>query len=108
VLLFQHEHVWVADTPKPEQRADWITLLDEMAALDPDLVVPGHRLPSAPADTSAITATREYLVAFEEELAKATDAAALTDALVKRYPDHGMLIAAQIGAKVATGEMSWG
>lgn len=112
VLLFAHEHVWVADTPKPEQRAAWITLLDEMAALDPQLVVPGHRLPDAPADAdadaSAITGTRGYLVTFEEELAKATDAAALTDALVKRYPDHGMLIAAQIGAKVATGEMSWG
>jgi glyoxylase-like metal-dependent hydrolase (beta-lactamase superfamily II) len=108
VSLFQREHVWVADTPKPEQRAAWIALLDEMAALEPTLVVPGHRLPGAPADVSAIAGTREYLVAFEEELAAATDGAALTDALVKRYPDHGMLIAAQIGAKVATGEMSWG
>jgi glyoxylase-like metal-dependent hydrolase (beta-lactamase superfamily II) len=108
VLLFQREHVWVADTAKPEQRAAWIALLDEMAALDPQLVVPGHRLPDAPADISAITATREYLVAFEEELAKAADGAALTAALTSRYPDHGMVIAAQIGAKVATGEMSWG
>lgn len=108
VLLFQREHVWVADTPKPDQRAAWIALLDEMAALDPRLVVPGHRLPNTPADATAITATRDYLAAFEEELAKAADGAALTDALVKRYPDHGMLIAAQIGAKVATGEMTWG
>jgi glyoxylase-like metal-dependent hydrolase (beta-lactamase superfamily II) len=108
VLLFQHEHVWVADTPKPEQRAAWITLLDEMTALDPDLVVPGHRLPGTPANTSAITATRDYLLAFDEELGKAVGGAALTAALTNRYPDHGMLIAAQIGAKVATGEMSWG
>jgi glyoxylase-like metal-dependent hydrolase (beta-lactamase superfamily II) len=108
VLLFQREHVWVADTPKPEHRAAWIALLDEMIALDPRLVVPGHRLPGTPEDTSAITATRDYLVAFDEELAKAADGAALTDALVKRYPDNGMLIAAQIGAKVAIGEMSWG
>ena len=108
VLLFAREHVWVADTPKPEQRAAWLTLLDEMAALDPQLVVPGHRLPGAPADASAITATRDYLLAFEEEFGNTADGAALTDALVKRYPDHGMLIAAQIGAKVAKGEMSWG
>lgn len=108
VLLFAREHVWVADTPKPEQRAAWIALLDEMAALGPDLVVPGHRLPGAPADASAITATRDYLLAFEEELGSAADGAALTDALVKRYPDNGMLIAAQIGAKVAKGEMTWG
>jgi glyoxylase-like metal-dependent hydrolase (beta-lactamase superfamily II) len=108
VLLFQHEHVWVADTPKPEQRAAWIALLDEMTALGPDLVVPGHRLPGAPADPTAVTNTRDYLVAFEEELATAADGAALTEALVTRHPGHGMLIAAQIGAKVATGEMSWG
>ena len=108
VLLFQQEHVWVADTPTPEDRAAWVELLDEMAALDPQLVVPGHRLPDAPADASAITATRDYLLAFEEELGKAADGAALTDALVKRYPDNGMLIAAQIGAKVAKGEMKWG
>jgi glyoxylase-like metal-dependent hydrolase (beta-lactamase superfamily II) len=108
VLLFQKEHVWVADTPTPGDRSAWIALLDEMAALDPQLVVPGHRLPGTPADASAITATRDYLLAFEAELGEAADAAALTDALVKRYPDNGMLIAAQIGAKVAKGEMTWG
>jgi glyoxylase-like metal-dependent hydrolase (beta-lactamase superfamily II) len=108
VLLFQQEHVWVADTPTPEDRAAWIAVLDEMAALDPELVVPGHRLPGTPADASAISATRDYLLAFEEELGNATDGAALIEALVKRYPDHGMQIAAQIGAKVAMGEMKWG
>lgn len=108
VLLFQHEHVWVADTPTQEDRAAWIAVLDEMAALDPELVVPGHRMPGTPPDTSAISATRDYLVAFEEELGNAADGAALTEALLKRYPDHGMQIAAQIGAKVATGEMTWG
>ncbi|MFF6952795.1 MBL fold metallo-hydrolase [Streptomyces iakyrus] len=108
VLLFQREHVWVADTPTPGDRSAWIGLLDEMAALEPELVVPGHRLPGAPADASAIAATRDYLVAFEEELGKAADGAALTAALVERYPDNGMLIAAQIGAKVAKGEMKWG
>jgi glyoxylase-like metal-dependent hydrolase (beta-lactamase superfamily II) len=108
VLLFQQEHVWVADTPTLADRAAWIGVLDEMDALEPELVVPGHRLPGTVADASAITATRDYLVAFEEELGKAPDGAALTEALVKRYPDNGMLIAAQIGAKVAKGEMKWG
>jgi len=108
VLLFQQEHVWVADTPTPESRATWIGLLDEMAALEPQLVVPGHRLPGTAADASAIAATRDYLVAFEEELGRAADGAALTEALVERYPENGMLIAAQIGAKVAKGEMKWG
>ena len=108
VLLFQHEHVWVADTPKPEQRSAWSAVLDEMAALDPELVVPGHRRPDAPADASAIANTRDYLVAFDEELTTAADGAGLTEALTARFPGHGMVIAAQIGAKVAKGEMTWG
>jgi glyoxylase-like metal-dependent hydrolase (beta-lactamase superfamily II) len=108
VLLFQNEHVWTADTATPEQRAAWIAVLDEITALEPELVVPGHRLPGTPTDLSAVAGTREYLLAFDEELDKAADGPALTEALVKRYPGHGMLIAAQIGAKVAKGEMSWG
>jgi glyoxylase-like metal-dependent hydrolase (beta-lactamase superfamily II) len=108
VLLFQSEHVWVADTATPESRAVWIELLDEMTALDPAFAVPGHRLPTDTLDVSPITHTRDYLVAFEEELARAENGEALTEALVARYPDAGMLIAAQIGAKVAKGEMNWG
>ena len=108
VLLFQNEHVWVADTAKPEDRAVWVHLLDEMTALDPAFAVPGHRLPTTLLDASPITYTRDYLTAFETELANADSGAALTNALVARYPDAGMLIAAQLGAKVAKGEMTWG
>ena len=86
----------------------WIQLLDEMTALDPAFAVPGHRLPTTTLDASPIAYTRDYLTAFEVELANADSGAALTNALVARYPDAGMLIAAQLGAKVATGEMTWG
>ena len=108
VLLFQNEHVWVADTATPDDRAVWIELLDQMSALDPAFAVPGHRLPTTTLDTSPIGYTRDYLTAFEAELTNAEDGAALTSALVARYPDAGMLIAAQLGAKVAKGEMTWG
>ncbi|WAX80356.1 MBL fold metallo-hydrolase [Streptomyces sp. KMM 9044] len=108
VLLFQNEHVWVADTATPESRSVWIESLDEMTALDPAFVVPGHRLPTDTLDAGPVAYTRDYLTAFEEELARAENGEALTKALVARYPDAGMLIAAQLGAKVAKGEMAWG
>jgi len=108
VLLFQNEHVWVADTATPESRAVWIELLDEMTTLDPAFAVPGHRLPTTAVDASPIAYTRDYLTAFEAELDKADSGEALTKALVARYPESGMLIAAQLGAKVAKGEMTWG
>jgi hypothetical protein len=59
-------------------------------------------------DASAIQYTRDYLLAFERELAKAADSAALIAAMTQRYPDAGMGVALQIGAKVAKGEMKWG
>jgi hypothetical protein len=64
--------------------------------------------PTAPTGSAALTYTRGYLLAFEEELAKAKDSAALIAAMTARYPDAGMGVALQIGAKVATGEMQWG
>ena len=74
-------------TPRPRaQRAAWIDLLDEMQALDPQLVVPGHRLPGTATDACALHYTRDYLLDFERILAEAADGAAATAALVERLP----------------------
>lgn len=108
VLVFADEHVWVADTPRDEQLDAWDALLAEMQALEPALVVPGHRLPSAAADAGAIAYTREYLAAFRRIAASAPDGPSATEQLLKAYPQAGMQIAAQLGPKVVKGEMSWG
>ena len=108
VLVFSGVHVWTADTATSEQRAAWVKNLDAMAARKPRIVVAGHTTADAPTDASAITYTRDYLLAFEEERAKAADSAALIAAMKKRYPNAGMDIALDIGAKVVLGEMKWG
>jgi len=108
VLVFSGVHVWIADTSTPEARKAWIANLDALAAREPRAVVPGHMQEGAATDASAIAYTREYLVRFEEELAKAADSAELVAAMKRHYPDAGMGIALDIGAKVAKGEMKWG
>ncbi|WP_304187681.1 MBL fold metallo-hydrolase [Phenylobacterium aquaticum] len=108
VLVFSGVHVWTADTAGAEARAAWVKELDAMAARKPAVVVPGHMTPTAPTGLAALIYTRDYLLAFEAELAKAKDSAALIAAMTARYPDAGMGVALQIGAKVATGEMKWG
>ena len=108
VLVFADEHVWIADTPRDEQLDAWDALLREMQGLDPALVVPGHRLPSAPADASALAYTREYIAAFRRIVAESPDGATATGELLKAYPQTGMQIAAQLGPKVVKGEMAWG
>jgi glyoxylase-like metal-dependent hydrolase (beta-lactamase superfamily II) len=108
VMIFSGVHVWTADTPSPALRAAWIANLDKIAARKPAIVVPGHMAPDAPTDLSAVTFTRAYLLAFEEELARAADAASLKAAMERRFPGLGMGVALDIGSKVAKGEMKWG
>jgi glyoxylase-like metal-dependent hydrolase (beta-lactamase superfamily II) len=108
VLTFNGLHVWTADTPTAEQRAAWVKALDEMASRQPSIVVAGHMAPGSPTDASAIAHTRDYLIAFEEEVSRAADSAALIAAMTRRYPNAGLTVALNIGAKVAKGEMKWG
>ena len=108
VMIFSGVHVWTADTQTKEQRAAWVANLDKIAARKPGIVVPGHMTADVAADLSAVEHTKKYLLAFEEELAKAADAAALKAAMEARFPNLGMGVALDIGSKVAKGEMKWG
>jgi glyoxylase-like metal-dependent hydrolase (beta-lactamase superfamily II) len=107
IAVFGGLHVWTADTQKPAERQAWLAQLDEMQALKPALVVPGHMAAGTALDESAITYTRGYLQRFEAELPKAADAAALIAAMQQAYPKAGMGMALDIGAKVNKGEMKW-
>ncbi len=108
VLIFSGTYVWTADTPTKEQRAAWIATLDKIATRKPTIIVPGHMTPTAATEISSVAYTKAYLLAFEEELAKAKDSAGLKAAMIARFPDLGMGVALDIGSKVATGEMKWG
>ncbi|MBP1859457.1 glyoxylase-like metal-dependent hydrolase (beta-lactamase superfamily II) [Rhizobium herbae] len=108
VMIFNGVHVWTADTNSAELRAAWVANLEKIAARKPAIVVAGHMTPEAPTDLSGVEHTIAYLTAFEEELAKNKDAAALKAAMEARFPGLGMGVALDIGSKVATGEMKWG
>lgn len=108
VMIFSGVHVWTADTQTKEQRAAWIATLDKISACEPAVVVPGHMTPEASTDLTAVEHTKSYLLAFEEELARSADAAALKAAMEARFPGLGMGVALDIGSKVVKGEMKWG
>lgn len=105
--VFGNLHVWTADTQKPGERQAWLAQLDEMRALQPTLVVPGHMAAGTATDASAITYTRDYLKRFEVELPKAANGAELIATMQKAYPTAGLGMALDIGAKVNKGEMKW-
>ena len=106
--VFGNMHVWTADTQTPALRAAWVAQLDEMAALNPELVIPGHMKAGTAVDASTISFTKDYLQTFEKNLATNKTSAALIGAMKQSYPqvtDGAMSL--DIGAKVNTGEMKW-
>lgn len=100
-------HAWTADTQTVAERAAWMAKIDEQLALQPAVVVPGHMLPGTVQDASVLRYTRDYLQRFETELPRAANAAALIETMKAAYPQAGLGIALDIGAKVNKGEMKW-
>lgn len=107
VLVDAGQHVFMADTQTPQSHQDWLAALERIAALQPERVIPGHFAEGAAQDLAAVTFTADYIRAFDEETAKAKDAAALVAAMQKRYPDLKGVDSLTLSAKVAKGEMEW-
>ena len=106
--VFGGMHVWTADTQSVAERAAWVAQLNEMAALQPELVVPGHMKSGTKLDTSAIGFTKDYLQSFEKHLAAGKDGATVIEAMKKSYPQVTDGVSSlELGAKVNKGEMKW-
>ncbi|KAJ5756648.1 beta-lactamase-like protein [Penicillium manginii] len=71
-----------------EKRHKWLQSLDQIASLDPHIVVPGHKRPSQVNGSYLISATREYILAFEAELKRCDDAENLEKNIVAQYPNR--------------------
>ncbi|HGK7310462.1 Vmh family MBL fold metallo-hydrolase [Aeromonas hydrophila] len=107
VPVYSGVHVWMADSQTKAARSNWVKALNNLLALKPERVVPGHFLGTAPKGTEAVTFTRDYVERFEQELAKAKNSGQLIEALKKAYPSLPVDDGLAIGAKVNTGEMKW-
>lgn len=100
-------HVWTADTQTPAIRQGWMTVLNEMQALKPQQVIPGHYLGQRPEKDAAITFTHDYLQTFEQTLKKQKGSAAVIGAMKAAYPNLADESSLDLSAKVNTGEMKW-
>lgn len=107
VPVYGNTHLWIADASTKELRGRWIDILDNISALKPKVVIPGHATADAPKDIGSVKFSRNYLLDYEKALAKADNSKALIEQVKIKYPDAVLPIALEIGAKVATGEMKW-
>jgi glyoxylase-like metal-dependent hydrolase (beta-lactamase superfamily II) len=85
-VVYNQCRMYVGDTT-PESRKNWIADLDRLAALNPTMVVAGHKKPGAPDSPSAIQDTKRYLEDFDRVQKTATSDQDLFDQMKALYPD---------------------
>ena len=100
-------HLWMADAQTAEARKSWIAVLDKIAALKPEIVIPAHANSNSPFDIAAVNHTKSYIQFYEEALKTNKTSEGLITALKAKYPALTFETALTIGAKVNTGEMKW-
>ena len=81
---FQH----LGEASTAERRRHWLDALDQIGALNPSIIVPGHKRPSQEDGPYMIELTREYIMFFEKELERLEDADELYKAMKKQYPNR--------------------
>jgi glyoxylase-like metal-dependent hydrolase (beta-lactamase superfamily II) len=99
-LAYNEVHMMTAETGETE-RAQWIANLDEVAALEPTLVVTGHKKVENNNDPKIIGESRQYLRDFSRIVIEETTAAGIVARMVERYPDWGNLHTLWHSAKTA-------
>jgi len=107
VLSYANIHPWIADAQTPEARQSWLKSLDELEALQPKTLVPGHFVGQPTLTLEDLLFTRDYLHSLETELPRAQDSQALVAAMKARYPDLQDDSSLELSAKVLKGEMQW-
>jgi glyoxylase-like metal-dependent hydrolase (beta-lactamase superfamily II) len=84
-VVYNQCRMYVGDTT-PESRKNWIAALDRLAALNPAIVIAGHKKPGAPDSPSTIQDTKRYLEDFDRLQKAAASDQELFDQMTELYP----------------------
>jgi glyoxylase-like metal-dependent hydrolase (beta-lactamase superfamily II) len=85
-VVYNECHMFVGATTA-ESRQNWIAALDRLMALNPRIVVAGHKKPGAPDIPAAVGATKRYLLDFGRLQGSTTSDRELYEAMTELYPD---------------------
>jgi glyoxylase-like metal-dependent hydrolase (beta-lactamase superfamily II) len=96
-IVYQGVFPWTAETT-PETRKAWLKTLDDLTALNPTIVVAGHKDPKLKDDMSGIAATRAYLTDFDAAVAASKSAEELEGKMKAKYPKLQLDIVLHIAA----------
>jgi glyoxylase-like metal-dependent hydrolase (beta-lactamase superfamily II) len=86
-IVFDHVYFGV---PRDAARQNWQKTIDQIAALNPSIVIPGHQGPGATDDLKAIDFMKKYIADWDANVARSKDAAEMRANVLKQYPGLGM------------------
>ena len=86
-IVFDHVYFGV---PRPAARENWLKTIDQIAALKPEIVIPGHEGPGATHDMRAIDWMKKYIADWDVNVARSKDAQEMRANVLKQYPGLGM------------------
>ncbi|MFT6984794.1 MAG: glyoxylase-like metal-dependent hydrolase (beta-lactamase superfamily II) [Psychromonas sp.] len=104
--VFGNIHLWMADTQTDQSINAWSAQLDEMQALKPEVVVPGHMKAGTKLNAETISYSQGYIKDFQAAKAASKNSTELIEKISAKYADPTSL-ALGIAAKVHMGEMKW-
>lgn len=76
--------------PKDKAREAWMKTLEQISALQPAILVPGHEGPGAKHDLSAIAFMKKYIADWDANVAASTSSAEMREKVLRQYPGLGM------------------
>lgn len=107
VIVSDNIHVWVADTQTAESRKNWQQTLEDIKALNPTTVVPGHFTGQSKLDIATVSFTQKYLQDFEKSAKSSKNSDELIQKVAAKYPQLDDKSSLELSAKVIKGEMQW-
>jgi glyoxylase-like metal-dependent hydrolase (beta-lactamase superfamily II) len=86
-IVFDHVYMPV---PRDAARENWLKTIDQIAALKPEIIIPGHEGPGATRNLQSVAFMKKYYADWDANVAKSKTAAEMRAAVAKQYPGLGM------------------
>jgi glyoxylase-like metal-dependent hydrolase (beta-lactamase superfamily II) len=86
-IMFDHVYFGV---PRAKAREDWLKTTEQIVALNPAIIVPGHEGPGATRDLATLAFMKKYIADWDANVASSADAAEMRAKVLKQYPGLGM------------------
>jgi glyoxylase-like metal-dependent hydrolase (beta-lactamase superfamily II) len=86
-IMFDHVYFGV---PRDQARDNWLKTTEQIVALNPAIIVPGHEGPGATRNLATLAYMKKYIADWDANVAASTDAAEMRTKVLKQYPGLGM------------------